>query len=283
MSRVLVFAGIAHGYRVMRRSAKRGSDDLHDCKTGRWTDHRNRERTYFRIDPDPAPKKVRPVLVLHEVFGLSPGDLAFCRRLADAGFTVYAPVLLGEPGKAPDPLYQLKCLAHVCVSREFATLSWYRSSPITDSLRALGRDIYAAHGDPGFGVIGLCLTGNFALAMMADEHLVAPVLGEPALPFAWSKEGRAALGLSEDELACIKRRLASGDRIFARRFSEDRICPPERFAAYAAEFGSGFDGKSIASTPHGHHSVFADDYDPDVPSTANAFAELLTFLRERMP
>ncbi len=40
-----------------------------------------------------------PVLVLHELPGLSPAALRFGRRLAARGFRVYLPLLFGEPGQ----------------------------------------------------------------------------------------------------------------------------------------------------------------------------------------
>ena len=35
----------------------------------------------------------------------------------------------------------------------------------------------------GVGAIGMCLTGNFGLAMMVDESVMALVLSQPSLPF----------------------------------------------------------------------------------------------------
>jgi dienelactone hydrolase len=251
--------------------------DLGDFTRGDFTDEHGIMRQYYRIGAG-----LRPVMVLHEVWGFSPADVSFCRRLAKAGFTVYAPVIFGIPGKAWNPLYAAECLIRVCVSREFALLSWYRSSPVTDSLRVLGRKIYAAHGEPGFGVVGLCLTGNFALAMMADEHLVAPVVSEPALPAAYSTRAGAAIGLSDGEIACVKSRVAAGQTILGYRFDEDRICPTARFDSMSRTFGDGFEGHSIEKTPHGHHSVFTDDYCATIPSTRDAFLRLVEFLGERL-
>jgi dienelactone hydrolase len=278
MSRKLLLVdGIQHAAASALRGVRRRDDDLEGFTRGEWLDDHGETRTYHRIGSGD-----RAVMVIHEIFGLSPHDLDFCRRLADRGFMVYAPVLFGRPGKAANVVYELRCFWRVCVSREFAALSWYRSSPIADSLRALGRDIHAKHGDPGFGVIGLCLTGNFALIMMADEHVVAPVLGEPTLPFAFSKEGRAAIGLSDDEIARAKRRAYAGCPILGYRFKEDRLCPGERFDALAETFGSAFEGHSIDSVPSGHHAVFTENYDPDRPPTRDAFERLVVFLNARL-
>jgi dienelactone hydrolase len=41
-----------------------------------------------------------PVIVLHEMAGLSPGAVAFARRLIGAGFTVHLPLFFGRPEQA---------------------------------------------------------------------------------------------------------------------------------------------------------------------------------------
>ena len=45
-------------------------------------------------------------------------------------------------------------------------------------------------------MLGMCFTGGFALAMMADRPIVAPVLAQPSVPFAIGKARGAALDLS---------------------------------------------------------------------------------------
>jgi dienelactone hydrolase len=221
-------------------------------------------------------------MVLHEIYGLSAADIAFCRRLRAYGFTIYAPILVGTAGHAETIGYKAQCTTKVCVSREFAAFELNKSSPVCDSLRILGRSIYSEHGAPGFGVIGLCLTGNFALAMMADETLVAPVVAEPSLPFDWTPSGRRSLHLSDDEITCIKRRVRSGTKILGYRFAADGVSPPERFARMREEFGEGFEGHEILSTSKGHHSVFTEHYDDSAPSTRGALDRLVSFLRERL-
>ncbi|HEY2475227.1 MAG TPA: dienelactone hydrolase family protein [Candidatus Cybelea sp.] len=243
-----------------------------------FADDNGNVRTYFRIGSGPA------VMVIHEFLGLSPSTLDFCRRLSDEGFTVYAPVLFGRPGTVPSAFDLLKSAAQICISREFALFAHSRSSPVADSLRALARRIVANHQPSRYGVIGLCLTGNFALAMMGDSALVAPVAGEPALPLGVSRDGRASLGLSAREIAVVKERLAEGVTVLGYRFKPDTVCPKERFEAMREIFGSGFEGHCIDPSPKRarHHSVFTQDYDPDWAPTRDAFLRLVAFLRDRL-
>nr|BFE50970.1 hypothetical protein GCM10017745_43970 [Saccharothrix mutabilis subsp. capreolus] len=45
---------------------------------------------------------------------------------------------------------------------------------------------------PGVGAIGMCFTGNFALTMMLEPAVLAPVLAQPSLPL----DNPAALEIS---------------------------------------------------------------------------------------
>ena len=81
-------------------------------------------------------------------------------------------------------------MVHVCISREFRVLAVRQSSPITNWLRALCRSLHAELGGKGVGAIGMCLTGNFALALMVDSAVMAPVLSQPSLPFPFGKARR---------------------------------------------------------------------------------------------
>ena len=51
------------------------------------------------------------------------------------------------------------------------------TSPVAGWLRSLARDLHAELGGPGVGALGMCFTGGFALAMMVDDAVAAPVPG----------------------------------------------------------------------------------------------------------
>jgi hypothetical protein len=92
------------------------------------------------------------------------------------------------------------------------------------------------------GVIGMCATGGFALSLMVDPCVMAPVLSQPSLPLPVTAGHRAALGISPAELAEVKARCGQGVTVLGLRFTGDRLCPPERFATLRRELGAGFEG-----------------------------------------
>jgi hypothetical protein len=132
-------------------------------------------REVFRRGQGPA------VIIIHEVPGIHPLVLRFAERVAHAGHTVFLPSLLGEPGRAPTTGYAAwQMLQMICIRREFSTWAAHRSSSIVDWLRALARKAHAECGGPGVGAIGMCFSGGFALAMMTEPAVIAPVLSQPS-------------------------------------------------------------------------------------------------------
>jgi dienelactone hydrolase len=182
------------------------------------------------------------VLVLSEVPGITPQVAAFATRVADAGFRVYMPQLFGTPGKPLSIPGALGVIGRVCISREFRVFAAHRSSPIVDWLRALARLAHAECGGPGVGVVGMCLTGNFGLAMMLDAPVLAPVLSQPSLPAGLLPAQRAGLHASPAEIAAAHEKIEQhGARILGLRFTGDPMCPGERFERLRAEFGDAFE------------------------------------------
>jgi hypothetical protein len=84
----------------------------------------------------------------------------------------------------------------------------------------------------------MCLTGGFALSLMADDSVIAPVTSQPSLPFGITSAHKKALGISPEDLNDAKERTKNGVPILALRFSEDKISPPEKFVTLRQEFGT---------------------------------------------
>lgn len=241
-------------------------------------------RDIYRAGEGPA------VIVIAEMPGITPEVADFARRVVAAGCTAVMPSLFGDPGRPASGGYTLKSLAPACVSREFTAFALKKTSPITLWLRRLAAAEHQRCGGPGVGVVGMCFTGGFALAMMVDEVVVAPVLSQPSLPFPLSKRFKADVGISDADLARVKERTAAGACLLGLRFSNDPFCFAERFATLKAELGDAFIAVELDSAPgnpHGHpksaHSVLTGHLqDREGTPTRAALDQTLTFFREKL-
>lgn len=230
------------------------------------------------------------VILMHEIPGLYPQDIALGQRLVREGYSVYMPSLVGTAGKPLSPGYGIASMAKLCISKEFFALKAGQASPVTAWLRALARRAHEQAGGPGVGCIGMCMSGGFGLAMMLEPSVIAPVLSQPSLPVPIGAARKRDLGLSPEDLAFVKSRVEKGACILGLRFTKDAWVPDERFARLREEFGSGFEAVEIDSSkgnPHGFtrfsHSVLAYDLrdEPGNP-THDALNRVLAFLRERL-
>ena len=182
------------------------------------------------------------VIVMTEMPGISPQVARFSRWVRDAGFTVYMPSLFGRDGAVPSAEEGAAVFQKACVSAEFRALAANQSSPVTQWLRALARLAHQQCGGQGVGAIGMCFTGNFALTMMLEPAMLAPVLSQPTLPL----NDPAGLEVSPGELAAVRGRLDREDlTVLGYRFEGDRFCTAQRFAAYSEALGDRFVGRVL--------------------------------------
>jgi len=238
------------------------------------------------------------VIVITEMPGISPMVLGFADRVVALGCTAVLPDLFGEAGR--DPLegnalsmagYGLKSMGGACISREFSVLATGKSSPVVSWLRALAHQEHARAGGPGVGVVGMCFTGGFALAMAVDDLVLAPVLSQPSLPFPIGASRKAAVDTSDADLAVVRQRCdAEGLRVLGLRFDGDPFVPRERFAFLKDRLGDGFVAVELRQAdghPDGplgkHHSVLTGDLidEPGEPTRA-ALDQVLDLFRSKL-
>jgi dienelactone hydrolase len=241
----------------------------------------------YDVTPFDAGGRVHPVyrrgsgpavIVIHEMPNLHPLVVRFADRVAQAGMTVFLPSLFGTAGRTPTPAYTKGQFVKVmCVRREFNIWRGGRSSAIVDWLRALARHAHAECGRNGVGALGMCFTGGFALAMMTEPAVVAPVLSQPSLPFG--KNNAAALDATAEEVSCARGRFEQeGLSMIGLRFHGDGYVPPERFARLKTEFGEHFEvielhpEHALAGTGSDPHSVLTTHL-VDEPGTPTKRAE----------
>ena len=230
------------------------------------------------------------VIVMHEIPGITPEVARFARKVAEAGFTVFMPHLFGTPGRPKTTPYAIGEIVKTCIRREFRIFAANSTSPIIGWLRALCAAAHAELGGRGVGAIGMCMTGNFALALMVVPSMMAPVLSQPSLPGGLTRRQRSGLHISPDDLTVAKRRSSEGVPLLALRFTEDPVCRHERFDRLRAELGSGVETIEIDSAPgNGHHIpaaahsvVTTDLVDEAGHPTRVALDRVLSFLREQL-
>lgn len=182
------------------------------------------------------------VIVMTEMPGISPHVARFSRWVRDAGFTVFMPSLFGRDGAVPNVEEGTITFQRACVSAEFRAFAANEASPVTQWLRSLARLAHGECGGPGVGAIGMCFTGNFALTMMLEPAMLAPVLAQPALPL----DDPAGIEMAADDLAAVRERLERDDlTVMAYRFKGDRFCKAERFTAYSQALGDRFIGRVL--------------------------------------
>ncbi len=189
------------------------------------------------------------VIVIHEIPGLTPGVIGFGEEIVEAGFTVVMPSLFGKPEAPMNALTVASSLRQVCVSKEFTKLATRQTSPMAGWLRSLARELHAELGGPGVGALGMCFTGGFALAMMVDDAVAAPVLCQPSVPFVVGKARARDLNLSPADLDVVKRRAAAGCQVLGLEFPSDPMTG-QRFGTLERELGDAFIKVELAGKGH---------------------------------
>lgn len=180
-----------------------------------------------------------PVLLLHELTGLSPGTLAYAEELSK-DFTVYVPLLFGEKGKFSLmkglSAYWFRGSMEFFPGGEWGVPS-QGSAPIVNWLRAVVQKVGERHDQQSIGIIGNCLTGPIPLALLNHPRVTAAVVAQPALPlrFWWYRDAdHKSLGLSADDLQYARK---SAARIYGLRFETDCMSDPAKQQTLRDEFG----------------------------------------------
>lgn len=170
-----------------------------------------------------------PILLLHELPGLSGKTLEYARELSQ-DFTVYAPLLFGKPNSQSN---WHGFLITFGLKGEWRGLESGTSDVVT-WLRAVVSELEREHQGQSIGVIGNCLTGSLPLALLDNKQIHAVVLAQPTLPLTFfrnDKTVRASLGISEGEIEQAKKSTARNERpakIFYTRFDKDCISKWEK-------------------------------------------------------
>ncbi|MDX6359021.1 MAG: hypothetical protein QOH37_2075 [Nocardioidaceae bacterium] len=210
--------------------------DLHESEDGMT-------RPTYRKGAGPG------VVVIHELPGITPAVIDFAEDVVDAGYTVVLPHLFGHPEIQPNPGTTTGAFIQVCTSSEFTKMATGVTTPVAGWLRSLARSLHQELGGPGVGALGMCFTGGFALAMMVDESVAAPVVAQPAVPFAIGKKRAADLNLSPADTDAVVARVAAGCQVLGLRYRKDRATG-SRFDTLRELLGDNFIGVEFEGKGH---------------------------------
>lgn len=218
-----------------------------------------------------------PVVLIQELPGIGRETLRLADRLVEQGFAVVLPHLFGPLGKTSIAGNTLRVF---CMRREFELFARNRSSPIVDWLKALCRQLKSDSGARGVGVIGMCLTGNFAISLMADDAVLAAVASQPSLPLAIP----SALHMSASELSAVKAGIDRNAPIMALRFADDRLCSAEKFAAIDRALNTPSQQRvELKTLPGEGHSVLTIDFvDREGEPTHQALQNVLAYFKRQL-
>jgi dienelactone hydrolase len=212
------------------------------------------------------------VIVMHESPGLTPEVVRFGRELVQEGFTVVMPHFFGSAHRSPRVLEAARVIPRLCIGREFTILATGRTTPVAGWLRSLARHVHAQAGGIGVGAVGMCFTGGFALAMMVDPAVVAPVVAQPAVPIPLGPRRAADIGLDRNDLAAVQDRVRAGCPVLGVRYRGD-WATGTRFDTLTAALGDGFVKVELEGS---RHATLTAERHPV------AVEAVVGFLRERL-
>ncbi|MCR9277285.1 MAG: dienelactone hydrolase family protein [Pseudomonadaceae bacterium] len=217
-----------------------------------------------------------PVIVIQELPGIGPQTIELARLLREAGFQAILPHLFGKLGEVSLLGNFVRVL---CMRREFHLFAKNASSPISQWLRALCADVRERSGAPGVGTIGMCLTGNFAISLLADDNVLAGVASQPSMPLG----KHADLHMYEADIVRVRERLDELPPARAFRFDGDKICQAAKFDALERTFNQGRERIILETLPGGGHSVLTLDFVDDAGHpTRVALDNIISYLHDAL-
>jgi pimeloyl-ACP methyl ester carboxylesterase len=220
-----------------------------------------------------------PVILLHELPGITRNTFRLADEIAAKGYVVYLPVLSGTPGiHRGGALYTL----NIAFSPFLQGLRHHHTTPAAEYVVRLAEEIHRKHPE-NMGVIGMCMTGSIPLATLRHKFVKAVVLAQPSLPFF----SRRDLGVSDSD---IENARARSTTIFALRFSHDAISHWERQEEFENRLGIEFltlnssPGNPAKYSDHAHATLTFEHFDHhhEHDETQGAFDQVIAHLDRQL-
>jgi dienelactone hydrolase len=218
-----------------------------------------------------------PVIIIQELPGIGPETLHLADEFVAHGFEVVLPHLFGPLERTSTGGNLIRVF---CMRREFHLFASHGTSPIVDWLRALCRDTRAQGQHQGVGVIGMCLTGNFAISLMGDDSVLAAVSSQPSMPLMKASD----LHMSADEIVTVRQHIERTAPMHTYRFEGDPICNAAKFKAIDQAFNNDGNTRIVTHTlPGKGHSVLTLDFiDEAGHPTRDALNQILAYFAAQL-
>lgn len=194
------------------------------------------------------------VVIIQELPGIGQETLALADRFVGRGYRVVLPHLFGPIGKTATASNFLRV---VCMRREFKIFSKNMTSPIVDFLSKLCTSLKTKHQVKGVAVIGMCLTGNFAISLMANSDVLAGFASQPSLPIFRQN----SLHMSPEEMRKVKHNLDTVGAMHCGHFEKDRLCTKKKMNMLDENFN--YDDKQriiFHELPGKGHAILTMDF-----------------------
>ena len=126
----------------------------------------------------------------------------------------------------------------------------------------------------------MCLTGNFAISLIADDSVLAAVASQPAMPFF--KQG--ALHMSAKDVMDVRNALDEKGTMQVLRFEDDPLCTSEKSECIHKAFND-MDTtrvKEITLPGKGHSVLTLDFVDEAGHPTRAALDKVLAYFTRQL-
>jgi dienelactone hydrolase len=217
------------------------------------------------------------LVLIQELPGIGQETLRLADLFVAEGYTVVLPHLFGAIGttNAARNLYEV-----FCMRKEFRIFAKNESSPVVDYLSGLCTMLRERHQVKGVAVIGMCLTGNFAISLMANDAVLAGFASQPSTPFVPSK----ALHMSPEEVDAVKQKLDQVGPMHCGRFKGDWMCRSGRIKSLDQTFNRDQKERIIFhEIPGKGHAILTIDFvNKDSHPTKKAFKEIVQYFDEQL-
>ena len=229
------------------------------------------------IKHDIYEKGTGPVIViLQELPGIYADTLKFADKMVAAGFRVVLPHLFGPLGKFAIGRNVARLF---CVRREINIFARNQSSPVVEWLKALCRDARERYEVSGVGVIGMCLSGNFAISLMADDSVLASVASQPSLPLFSQK----SLHMSDADIAAVSQRLDSRGPMLSFKFEGDKLCTQAKFDAIDSAFNRDKERIKLTQIPGNKHALLTAHFiEGENSPTQQVLTEVIAYFSDKL-